>query len=321
MKERTKLFCSPSFLIALMLLLLNDFILKGYYGNWLTGKLSDFSGLFVFSLFWAALIPKQSNKIFVLTGLLFIYWKSPFSEGFINIWNIYAPFAISRVVDLSDLMALSILPFAYLVFNKKTDELRIKIHPAFPAFFAFFAFCATSQAPFEPILIDREYTFHQSSKELIENINKLNEAIPISAALSLNTENATDSIVSDLKVKEYSFSIPQIMRDTHFTESGLIDTVYTYTHFRKDSIFLKDGLHFDQQILISKSEYMQHIEEQDEDAILNCYIQFISKHPDSTTLKFIDGSMHMFYHKDQLADSTIIRIIEETFIEQLREME
>ena len=42
---------SPGFIIATVLLVVNDFFLKPVYHNWLTGKLSDFAGLFMFSLF------------------------------------------------------------------------------------------------------------------------------------------------------------------------------------------------------------------------------------------------------------------------------
>ena len=52
--ENKHIFTSYGFNITLAILLLNDFILKDLYGNWLTGKLSDFAGLFVFSLFFSA---------------------------------------------------------------------------------------------------------------------------------------------------------------------------------------------------------------------------------------------------------------------------
>ncbi|MCP4580716.1 MAG: hypothetical protein GY839_03815 [candidate division Zixibacteria bacterium] len=42
---------NPIFLLALALLLLNDHLLKAAYPGWLTGKLSDFAGLFVMAVF------------------------------------------------------------------------------------------------------------------------------------------------------------------------------------------------------------------------------------------------------------------------------
>ena len=35
---------SPWFLISVLLLLINDHLLKDLYGNWVTGKLSDVAG-------------------------------------------------------------------------------------------------------------------------------------------------------------------------------------------------------------------------------------------------------------------------------------
>ena len=63
MKNNLKILTSYWFMTGLILLLLNDFIFKEMYGNWLTGKLSDFTGLFIFPLFWTALFPKNKNKI------------------------------------------------------------------------------------------------------------------------------------------------------------------------------------------------------------------------------------------------------------------
>ena len=95
----SKLFTSIWFLFGLIVLLANDFVLKELYGNWLTGKLSDFAGIFIFSLFWVALFPKHKNKIFTLIALLFIYWKSPFSQNLIDSWNNLGLLKVYRTVD------------------------------------------------------------------------------------------------------------------------------------------------------------------------------------------------------------------------------
>lgn len=54
-KRNFSILVSPGFLLCLCLLLLNDFILKSEFHNALTGKLSDFAGLFIFPLFFSAL--------------------------------------------------------------------------------------------------------------------------------------------------------------------------------------------------------------------------------------------------------------------------
>lgn len=47
---------NPVFLIALFILILNDWVLKHTFNNTLTGKLSDFAGLFAFAFFLGILV-------------------------------------------------------------------------------------------------------------------------------------------------------------------------------------------------------------------------------------------------------------------------
>ena len=54
MIKRSDILISPGFVISLFLLLINDFYLKPELDSSFTGKLSDFAGLFVFTLFWMA---------------------------------------------------------------------------------------------------------------------------------------------------------------------------------------------------------------------------------------------------------------------------
>ncbi len=51
MYERLKYLVSPLFIFVLFLLIINDFFLKAAFHNTFTGKLSDFSGLFIFPIF------------------------------------------------------------------------------------------------------------------------------------------------------------------------------------------------------------------------------------------------------------------------------
>lgn len=68
MKREINIVTSTYFLIGLSALLINDFLLKDMLGNLLTGKMSDFAGLFIFPLFWSAFFPRHKVKIFWLTG-------------------------------------------------------------------------------------------------------------------------------------------------------------------------------------------------------------------------------------------------------------
>ena len=115
------IFLHPFFLISLFLLLLNDISLKYEFNNGLTGKLSDFTGLFVFALFLIAFVPKFKIHVLIGCGLFFIWWKSVLSSSFINAWNDSMPIPIERVVDYSDLSALLVLPAAFIVSNKNYE--------------------------------------------------------------------------------------------------------------------------------------------------------------------------------------------------------
>ena len=119
------------FISGLLLLLLNDHYLKWEFANWFTGKISDFIGLLIFPMFLQFLFPRLSRISILLTGALFIFWKLPISEPFITFYNRVAIIAITRTVDYSDLIALSILPLANY-FIKRIDQYKIgSITPAF----------------------------------------------------------------------------------------------------------------------------------------------------------------------------------------------
>jgi len=142
-KQHQQLTSLP-FITSLFLLLINDFILKDYLHNFLTGKLSDFCGLFVFVIFWSVCFPKAKGPVFFATAFLFVLWKSPYSQGFINLFSDLI-FPIDRVVDLSDLTALLISPFAWWQLNK-TRQVSFT-HPLIASTLALFSFCATSISP------------------------------------------------------------------------------------------------------------------------------------------------------------------------------
>lgn len=155
-----KLLTSLGFLLGLLTLLLNDFILKEVYGNWFTGKLSDFAGLFVFSLFWTAGFPKYKNKIFIFTAMAFAYWKSIYSQNLINSWNNSGLFTIYRTVDYTDLLALTVLPLAYHMETVKDKIRTIQITPFIPLIICIFAFVATSRPKSNTSFEDNTAIYH-----------------------------------------------------------------------------------------------------------------------------------------------------------------
>lgn len=145
-RPRHNLLLHPFFLFSLFLLMVNDISLKYEFHNGFTGKLSDFAGLFVFALFWLAILPRFKWQVITATALLFIWWKSPLSGSFIHAWNQAMPVTIARVIDYWDLTALIMLPVAFLLSRSSYDP-RIRYRRLFlplTGCIALFAFCFTS---------------------------------------------------------------------------------------------------------------------------------------------------------------------------------
>jgi tetratricopeptide (TPR) repeat protein len=141
---------SPVYLVAVGLLLLNDFVLKHTMPGLITGKLSDFSGLFAFAVFWSVVFPRWIKSVHVIIGLAFAFWKSPAAESAIQGWNATMPFRIGRVVDYGDLLALTVLPVSMLYLRREwTTVAPRKAGAVAVAIVSLFAFTATSQLPVE----------------------------------------------------------------------------------------------------------------------------------------------------------------------------
>lgn len=124
------LILNPIFLTGLLVLVVNDHWLKMQYPGVLTGKLSDLAGLLIFPLFLAYIFPwratglRQHLVMPLLTGLWFIFWKSPESTSLIDWYNTWTPIGITRVVDYTDLVALvMLLPAGYII-HRAGKEVR-----------------------------------------------------------------------------------------------------------------------------------------------------------------------------------------------------
>ena len=258
MKKKLILLTSFWFIFGLVLLLLNDFVLKGVYHNWLTGKLSDVAGLFVFSLFWCAIFPKQQNKVFLTVGILFVFWKSTYSQPLIDSWNWVGIFKINRVVDFSDLIALLILPLAFEYSRRKDQLLKINIHPAFPLLMAAFSFCATSSTQ-QDFDFNKKYKFSVSKSELIKKMNTLNswDSIPINPPLSLSLHNSNDykldfndtlwyySLDADT-IYDTIYKYKEVFKPNKFdlfeyVETDEIDAINEYIHSTTDTMYVNQN--------------------------------------------------------------------------------
>jgi len=162
---------SPGFMGGLGLLLLNDFVLKQQFHNGLTGKVSDFAGLFILPLFLTALFPRLRRHLYVLTAFSFIFWKSTYSQPLIESWNVLSRFPIGRTVDYSDFLALMVLPLSY-VYGRIPSRVPTQRAPIFcVALISLFAFTATS---FRKVTAyDNEYQFQIPKRELIQRMRQL----------------------------------------------------------------------------------------------------------------------------------------------------
>ncbi|MDQ6787435.1 MAG: hypothetical protein M3033_11570 [Acidobacteriota bacterium] len=237
MKENSRqILLSPFFLLGLFLLLLNDFFLKSYFHNFLTGKLSDFAGLFVFPLFFAAFFPKRKLFIYVLTVFIFVFWKSPFSQDLIDLWNSFQFFKIGRTIDYTDFLALSVLPISYFYFKTETQKPKTfslnsvkRVLASFVVMISVFAFTATTLVEDRSVSLNGEYKF-KLGKDEIEKILKQNEKIT-----NLKSERETDvfpaanypDVKTDPNVFFASFSLKQKICDTNLPEFHFIVTQET----------------------------------------------------------------------------------------------
>ena len=114
------------FLTGLILLALNDHYLKAAFPGKLTGKLSDLAGLLIFPMFLAFVLPRHGKIMPLVTGLVFICWKSPWSTPLINLFNSIVPakMQLYRTIDYTDLLALAVLPLSYYLIPN-IDRYRI----------------------------------------------------------------------------------------------------------------------------------------------------------------------------------------------------
>ncbi|CAL2103720.1 conserved membrane protein of unknown function [Tenacibaculum sp. 190130A14a] len=206
------------FLGSVLLLLLNDLYLKYEFHNYLTGKLSDFVGLFAFPYFFSCFLPKRTKSIYVLTGLFFVFWKSEFSQPFFDFAHSYN-IGINRTVDYSDLIALLILPISYIYWKQETSFSIFSKPIIKPLIIVIscFAFIATSiPHHFENIAIKSNIStqvkvdFQTVNKKLHIYGNSINEINNYS--IKLPKKNAT--IHMTIKVTKIDKEITKITLDS-----------------------------------------------------------------------------------------------------------
>ena len=130
----TALLTGPAVVLALVLLVANDGILKPAFGNWVTGKLSDVAGLFAWALCWCALAPRRRAAVFCLTTVAWLVWKSPLADVPLAAWNALGAWPLARVVDYTDWLALvALVPAWHVVARAREAAEREPVRVAFRA--------------------------------------------------------------------------------------------------------------------------------------------------------------------------------------------
>lgn len=130
LRRATAALTHPATLIAMGLLLLNDFVLKTLSPSWLTGKLSDFAGLFFLPLLLAAviaLIPSNHARRthapllagMAVTTVWFALVKTvPAANAAFIGAAARLGFPVRLLLDPTDLIALLVLPLTWRIWQQ-----------------------------------------------------------------------------------------------------------------------------------------------------------------------------------------------------------
>jgi hypothetical protein len=161
---------SPLFLASLVLLAANDWIFKRLAPGLVTGKLSDLAGVFAFAVFWMAVFPRHRAAVAVIAGAAFASWKLPAVQPLLDAWNAHAPFRLGRTVDATDLIALAVLPLAFLYVRRDFPRPRRSATVAAIAVSSFL-FVATSFRTTEEY--SEIFYFAGDSAQLVSALEKL----------------------------------------------------------------------------------------------------------------------------------------------------
>ena len=87
MKKYPHRLANPFFISSLLLLIVNDWVLKTVSGNAVTGKLSDVAGLFAFAYFFSTILPAYKTTVHIATAILFVGWKTPLADPLLEFLN------------------------------------------------------------------------------------------------------------------------------------------------------------------------------------------------------------------------------------------
>ncbi len=202
--HRFDLLLNPIFLTNLIVLILNDLVFKAQFSNFLTGKLSDICGLFVFPFFLSTINIKYTKCFYIFSCIIFTFWKLPISQQLIYTMN-QTGISLSRTIDYTDFVALLILPISFRYFTFQTNKIaNTKIHTLtilIVSVISIFSFCFTTLG--ETLInvnIETNKEFYIKQRKIIF-FKKLTAAHPYSQMDSQNLLN-NDLFYLTFEVKE-----------------------------------------------------------------------------------------------------------------------
>lgn len=163
------------FIISVIILIVNDLFLKGYYSNFLTGKLSDISGLFAFPYFLSLLFPNKVKSNYIATALVFSIWKSELIQPILNYFQSIG-IGLNRTIDYTDVITILILPISYAYWYSDLNDYFLSKINFKPVIFSIcvFAFIATSLPKAYKVIklkSDLEITLKAQKQEVITKLN------------------------------------------------------------------------------------------------------------------------------------------------------
>lgn len=224
---------NPIFIICLIILLLNDFWFKSLFANAVTGKLSDFTGLFVFPFFWSYCFPRYTKQIHIGTAVGFIWFKSILFTPVLELLHTFS-IPISRVIDYTDYIAMISIVISYHIFIKEDLSTSNVWSKRIVSCVAIFSFLATSQVPFVTFnypITDQAFYFNSPKLEVIKGINKVQ-------LKQMNKWNNTIAVAQSPIVMD---SIAKVLRYDN-NSSYIVGQLLEETSKDKDSVFYSTNL-------------------------------------------------------------------------------
>jgi hypothetical protein len=203
----------PATWLSISMLIINDHILKGLYPSWITGKLSDFAGLFFFPFLVAASLSFLLQKFKIPSRRV-----GEISFGFVGIWfvllktfplvnslttsltSLLLGISTTFVLDPSDLIALFAMAPAWMIWSQSSHA---KPTSAAYAALLFGSLAVIATSPVEWIVSDvTNLDYHQDGIVYAADLHKRGDhEFPVAESLDggLTWQETTEFIHLELR--------------------------------------------------------------------------------------------------------------------------